>query len=313
MNKYIQTGMRVIAIFLFGAVSLCVFSFSINAQPMVKGEGITKVSDHVYVIPDNSVPGVPNVGIIVGSAGTLIIDTGMGAANGEIILEQAKKVSGNNQLYLATTHIHPEHDLGAHAFPAATKMIRSNDQVAEIAETGYRARDSFSSRSETNAKLLAGAEFRKADILFADQYMLDLGGVKVQISAMGPNHTPGDTAFHVAEENVLFTGDIAMKALPAFASPKSSVKHWLGSLDRLGKLQPKIVVPSHGPMGDAGYIQNYQAFLTAVQAKTAEFKKQGKSVDETVSAVSAALESEYGASPRIAGAIRNAYNEVDPG
>jgi len=47
--------------------------------PVVK-EGITvKVSPHVYAIPSESVPGVPNVGIIVGSKATMIIDPGMGA------------------------------------------------------------------------------------------------------------------------------------------------------------------------------------------------------------------------------------------
>ena len=46
--------------------------------PVVK-EGVTvKVSPHVYAIPSESVPGVPNVGIVVGSKATMIIDPGMG-------------------------------------------------------------------------------------------------------------------------------------------------------------------------------------------------------------------------------------------
>ena len=50
-------------------------------------EGVTeKISGHVYVIPDDSVPLVPNVGIVVGSRGTLVIDTGLGARNGAAVM-----------------------------------------------------------------------------------------------------------------------------------------------------------------------------------------------------------------------------------
>jgi glyoxylase-like metal-dependent hydrolase (beta-lactamase superfamily II) len=296
-----------------GTLAVLLFAITLHAQPMVDGSATAKISEHVYVIPDNSVPGVPNVGIIVGTTGTLIIDTGMGKANGEIILEQAKKVSGNNQLYLVTTHIHPEHDLGAHAFPETTKMIRAQAQVDEIAATGYRTRDAFSSRSEATAKLLEGAEFRKADIIFEDQYSLDLGGLTVQLLAMGPNHTPGDTAAYIVSNKVLFTGDIAMQALPAFASPQSSVNHWLGSLDRLEALDPSIVVPSHGPNGNVEFIHNYRNFLNSVKEKTTALKRQGKSLDEVTATVSKELEPLFGNSRRMEGAIRTAYQEANPG
>ena len=40
--------------------------------PLVKPEGLKAISDHVQVIPDNSVPLVPNVGYIVGDKGVLV-------------------------------------------------------------------------------------------------------------------------------------------------------------------------------------------------------------------------------------------------
>ena len=41
-------------------------------DPLVKEHTTVRVSTHVYVIPDGNVPLVPNVGIIVGSRGTLV-------------------------------------------------------------------------------------------------------------------------------------------------------------------------------------------------------------------------------------------------
>lgn len=130
---------------------------SANSGPMVQAGGARPVSQHVFVISDNNVGGVPNVGIVVGARATLVVDTGMGRRNGEIVLAEALRVSRVPVAYLVTTHVHPEHDLGAQAFPATTKMIRSRDQVAEIGLAGQTTADTFRSRSEINRQLLAGA------------------------------------------------------------------------------------------------------------------------------------------------------------
>jgi glyoxylase-like metal-dependent hydrolase (beta-lactamase superfamily II) len=281
-----------------------------SAGPIVKAGATQKLTAHVYAIPDGSTPGVPNVGFIVGSKATLVIDTGMGPPNGKTVLAEAQKLSATNKLYLVTTHVHPEHDLGAQAFPATTTLIRAKAQVSEITEEGFRTADAFRGRSEINKQLLEGAEFRKADVTFDSTYDLDLGGVKVKLLALGPGHTQGDTAIFVEGENVLFSGDLAMKALPAFASSKSSAKQWLTALDKMDALKPKIVVPSHGPIGDAAYIAAYRTYITRIQSRAAALKLEGKSVDDAITAITAELKSDYTDTGRAAGAIRAAYAEA---
>jgi glyoxylase-like metal-dependent hydrolase (beta-lactamase superfamily II) len=278
-------------------------------DPLIR-EGVTeKVSEHVYVIPDASVPLVPNVGIIVGTRGAMVVDTGLGVRNGQTIMREVEKVAKAKELTLGTTHVHPEHDLGAMGFPPSTKMIRSKDQVQEIADTGLETAQRFSGMSALNAELLKGAEFRKADVTFDREHTVDLGGARVRVIAMGANHTRGDTAFYVEPDGVLFSGDVVMVALPAFASPASSVSRWLESLDRFEKLQPKRIVPSHGPMGDQALISGYRTFLTTVRTRAGELKKQGKSLDETVQTLQAELGSRYDRQ-RMVGAVRTAYNEA---
>ncbi len=134
--------------------------------PMVAGEALQKISAHVQVIPDNNRPLLPNVGFIVGDKGLLIVDTGLGDANGRAIATVAARLGSGKQHYLVSMHVHPEHDLGANGFPAATKMIRSTDQQKAIAESGMQLTEVFRKMSPVNAKLLEGAAFRKADITF---------------------------------------------------------------------------------------------------------------------------------------------------
>ena len=280
-----------------------------TVPPLVRENATEKITDHVYVIPDNSVSMVPNIGIIVGSRGTLVVDTGLGARNGQTVVREMQKVSTTPELYLATTHFHPEHDLGAGGFPANTRMIRSQDQQKEIAEQGVATAERFKGFGALNAELLEGAEFRKADISFDREHVLDLGGVRVRLLAMGYNHTRGDTAFFVEPDGVLFSGDVVMTALPNVGN--ATVRQWLASMNAFEKLQPKRIVPSHGPMGGMELIATYKTLLTSVQSRASELKKQGKTIDEATSTISSELQAKYpNAGTRLNGTIRAAYNEA---
>jgi hypothetical protein len=96
-------------------LAVCVAHAGLGQQPaapapMIKHGATMKISDHAYVILDDNVGFVPNVGIVVGERATLIVDTGMGPDNGAIVLEEARKLSDNTEFYLTATHFHPEHD-----------------------------------------------------------------------------------------------------------------------------------------------------------------------------------------------------------
>jgi glyoxylase-like metal-dependent hydrolase (beta-lactamase superfamily II) len=275
---------------------------------MVKEGATEKISDHVYVIPDGSVSLVPNVTIVVGSRTTLVVDTGLGKRNGEVVLREVAKVSKNADLALATTHFHPEHDLGAHAFPPSTKMYRSRDQQADIDESGADIAKRFAGFSPDTAELLKGAEFRKADTFFDKEQTVDLGGVRVRMMAMGFNHTRGDTAFWIEPDNILVSGDVVMSTMPQIPA-MAKLSTWVQSLERFEQLKPRRVVPSHGPKFDATTIANWKTFLTTVRSRAAALKKEGKSVDDTVKTIQDELQDKYDRN-RMTSAIRAAYNEA---
>ncbi|HET9268556.1 MAG TPA: MBL fold metallo-hydrolase [Vicinamibacterales bacterium] len=277
--------------------------------PMIK-EGVTqKIAEHVYVIPDFDMVLVPNVTIVVGSRGALVVDTGMGARNGQAIMREVEKVSKGQELYLVATHIHPEHDLGAGGFPARTKMVRSKEQEADIQETGLSTARIFANFSPVIGELLQGAEFRKADISFEREHVVDLGGVRARVMAMGANHTRSDIAVAIEPDRVLVAGDLVMMGLPQFTAPTARFATWLSSLDRFDALKPVRIVPSHGAMGDASMIATYRAFLTTVRDRAATLKKDGRTSDETVRTLQDELQGRYNRN-QMASAVRAAYNEA---
>ena len=308
--------MRTVA-FLLAAFALPAFSQQPDgpAPASLVREGVTqKLTDHVWAIPDGSASLVPNVGIIVGTKAVLVVDTGMGTRNAQTVLKEVAKVGlGKNgkpkPIYLVTTHVHPEHDMGAHAFPKGSKLIRSKTQVEDIAAgAGMSLVPVFAARSDLNRELLEDAHHRDADIVFDGAYTLDLGDVEARVGSMGTNHTHGDTIVFV--DGVLFSGDIAMKPQPSFTNPTATITHWLDSLDALEAMNPNVIVPSHGPFGGLEIIQGYRDYLTRIRDRAAELKRSGKTQDETVQIVTDEMSAKYPDRNRLAGAIRAGYAEA---
>ena len=291
---------------------------SAAVDPLIKQDAMQHVSEHVYVILDDNVSFVPNVGIVVGDKATLIVDTGLGERNGAIVLGEARKLGDNTEFYLTATHFHPEHDLGATAFPADAKMVRWRAQQAEVDELGAQTNARFAGFSPVLAELLEGAEFRDPDILFDDAVTLDLGGVRVRVWGVGPNHTRGDTVFFVEEDRVLFTGDVVMSVFPSVSAQGGSIAKWLANMDAFEALAPRTIVPAHGRLGDVGFVRRYREYLTAVRDRVGDAKRRGASAEEAERMLAEIIAAEFadlapaGGSPtgRINAAIRAAYREA---
>ena len=283
-------------------------------EPLVRADATEKIAPHVYWIADNDVGMVSNIGIIVGDRGTLVIDTGLGPRNGETVAREAAKVTRGGDQYLAMTHYHPEHDLGAQGFPATTKVIRWKMQDQDLMDFGLSVALDFATRTPFNLTLLKGTNFRKTDISFDRDYRLDLGGVHVRISGEGPAHTRGDTAFFVEEDRVLFAGDIVMSFFPAF-QPQSTVRTWNAALQRLDALKPAIIIPSHSRRGDGSMIAAYRTYFAALQPRAVALKKEGKSEDEAARTLQAEMAAQFPAMAyrgvnNITNAARAAYRDA---
>jgi glyoxylase-like metal-dependent hydrolase (beta-lactamase superfamily II) len=262
--------------------------------PLVQENKTVRVSEHVYVIPDGRANLVPNIGIVVGTRATLVVDAGMGPRNGQAVLRELAKVSKNVDLYLTTTHFHPEHVTGAQAFPASTKVIRAEAQQKEVDQKQPEFIRNFSQRTPEIKALLQDVKPRSPDIVFDHEIKLDLGGVTARLFWLGAGHTRGDSFIFVEEDRVLFTGDVVVnRFFPIFPDADASGKNWLAILNQLEALQPRTIVPGHGEVGDATLVTKEQTFLQSLQSRVVALKAQGKSSEETAQALSAEFQMKY--------------------
>jgi glyoxylase-like metal-dependent hydrolase (beta-lactamase superfamily II) len=294
----------------FGLLALPATGFAQQPENIVLNENDTKqLSPHVWALFGN-----PNIGIVVGSKGTLVVDTGLGKRNGATVAAAAAKLRKGGNLYLATTHFHPEHVTGQAGFPAGTVVIRPAVQQKEIAEAGPAMIDFFRSRSDVNKELLVDAGIDKADILFDNEMTLDLGDVTVRMMYFGPSHTNGDIIFMVEPDKVMISGDIVQNKFVILPiGTQTTIKGWINVLDRAAELKPALILPDHSPPGDGAMFAEQRVFMVDLLDQAQAAKKQGKSLEDTVSSLSDELKKKYAGWLRpgnFTRAITQAYKEA---
>ncbi len=257
-----------LALFLIRGAALAQFS------PPALPETTTPVSEHVQVIL-----GFPNIAIVTGNNGTLVVDTGLGPSNGAIAARVARKLSKGRKLYLTTTHFHPEHAAGEGGFPPETILLRNSVQQQELLEHGAELLALFNRLNPEYARLLQGvSQLRTPDATFKDELTLDLGGVTARLLWLGAAHTKGDQLIFVEPDSALISGDVVQnKVVPGVAGEGGSFTSWLAVLDKLESLKPRYVVPDHSRPGDGSLIAAERAFMLDMRSRTLAFKKQGLS------------------------------------
>lgn len=286
-----------------------VFAAILSAQNQpVLTQDTVKVSDHVWAIM-----GWPNIAIVIGSGSTLIVDTGLGPANGATIARVAARLApGNRKLFLTTTHFHPEHASGEAGFPPGTILIRDDVQQREMELHGKEMVDMFAGRSAQQKTLLANATLRPPDITFENEARLDLGGITARLLWFGGAHTKGDELTFVEPDRTLVSGDVVQnKVVPNIYGDGGTPASWLAVLDKVQALGALHVLPDHSAPGDGSMVAMEKQFIAAVRSAALDLKKKGLSADDAGKQLSAEFQAKYPDWPNmnLAGFVRSIYAE----
>ena len=263
-------------------------------EPIVAPSEVREITDGVWVIPDSDhTLFVPNIGIIVGSRATLVIDTGFGPDNARTVIEQARRLSGTRPIFLTHTHFHPEHGFGANVVAGEVTILYNETQWNELQEKGSTVLRMFRNMMPPLAPMLDGVEFVRPHILYTGSLSLDLGdGRVVEFVEFGGAHSRGDQALLIrASKSVLFTGDlIEERYFGVLADNESHVVPWIQRLKGFERLNPELVVPGHGFIGGPELITNYRAYFELAQRRVHELRSAAElSETEIVDRVSSEL------------------------
>ncbi|MDE2584020.1 MAG: quinoprotein relay system zinc metallohydrolase 1, partial [Betaproteobacteria bacterium] len=205
-----------------------------------------------------------------------VVDTGPSRRYGEALRAAIARVTSQPVVRVFITHQHPDHFLGAQAFPPAS-LEALPGTINAIARDGESLNENM---YRLNGDWMAGTE------VVAPQHAVapgefTLGEHRFRLLALN-GHTGADLALFDASTGVLFAGDLAFHDR-APTTPQAQIKPWLAALDTLAALPLALVVPGHGPTTrDGTPLAQTRAYLLWLQATLTQAAAAGLDMSETL-------------------------------
>jgi len=135
-----------------------------------------------------------------------------------------------------------------------------------------------------------------------------VGKKQIELTVVGPAHTIGDTIVHVVDHGIVFTGDILfIEGHPLmWAGP---VANWLKACQLILDLDPKIVVPGHGPITDSKGVIAVKEYFEFVAGESQKHFEAGRTILEAASTMLKGPYSTWKDGERMAANVAMMYRE----
>nr|TFG54814.1 MAG: MBL fold metallo-hydrolase [Hyphomicrobiales bacterium] len=261
----------------------CVLALSIalsnsaNAQVVTGNEvEFVEVADGVYAFVGRR--NDANALVIVTNAGVVVVDTGNNPPETRHLQELIRSVSDQPVRYVVISQNHGDHIGGLPLFaPPALAIVQ--EKVAENwAAWRPHQINSWRKRFPERAEALGDLSPGDNVISFSDHMTLDLGGRVIELIYIDDPYNPGDIAVWLPEERVMHAGFAGYIGRHPDIRPDYSHGTTAGilkQLDALAALNPRVVIPAHGPLGDASAIHALTDYLLIARNKVREMMEQG--------------------------------------
>ena len=293
---------------------------TLGIRPYEKGLNDLGDGNWAWLQPDGSW-GWSNAGLVVDGDEALLVDTLFDKPLTQTMLDamRASVPAAADIGRLVNTHSNGDHCNGnellagseiiasaacaeemAHENPAG--MVAMKERAAELGDLGEFFLHCF------GAFDFEGITQTLPTRTFEDALTLTVGDKRVELTNVGPAHTRGDVLVQVADDGVVYTGDILfIEGHPImWAGP---VGNWLRACDAIIAMAPTQVVPGHGPVTDVAGVRAVRDYLEYISREARARYDAGMSAEDAAFDINLSDYSSWGDAERIAVNVATLYRE----
>jgi len=210
-------------------------------------------------------------GLIVTPEGAILMDPGGSYKGAMMLAATIREITDQPVRYVIDTGGQDHRWLGNGYWQQhGATVIASEDAEADHVDRGTEQLAALATMLGHDG--VEGTEPSLADITFKTDYTLSLGGVELEIHHVGAAHTPGDSFVWLADQSVMFTGDIVYIKRILGVGPQSNSKEWLETFRTMAAYNPQHIVPGHGPATDlATATRDTYDYLSNLRTRMAEY------------------------------------------
>lgn len=223
---------------------------------------------------------IANVGFIVGTRCVAVVDTGGTLAEGRALRAAIRAVTALPVCYVINTHMHPDHIFGNAAFKDDHPQFVGSKALAQAEAS--RADNYMRALNRELGDMAAGSEIVAPTMTIDGSGSIDLGGRTLTLRTWKTAHTNNDLTVYDEKSGTLWTGDLLFAGcIPVI---DGSVVGWLDDIARIRQMNPRHVVPGHGPL-DPPWPQSLDAeerYLANLARDVRAAIKRGETIRQAV-------------------------------
>ena len=225
-----------------------------------------------------------SVGVIVGSTGITVVDTGGSPAEAKEILRDVAEDFALPIVAAVNTHAHYDHTFGNQVFAAQDIPIYGHQLIPRhFAQHEAPRLHKVQQQPESEPdKAWADVELTPPTVLVSSALRIDPGGREVELRPVPSGHTDTDLAILVPDARAWFLGDIVEESGPPMFGSGCYPLDWPDALEALLRriLPGDTVVPGHGSVIDRDFIVEQASRLRAVATEIRALHHADASLDD---------------------------------
>jgi glyoxylase-like metal-dependent hydrolase (beta-lactamase superfamily II) len=284
---------------------------------------LKKLANNIYAcLQEDKGFGWNNTGFI-NLGGGLVIDTCYDLNHTRTMIELIKEVHSGPIHRVVNTHHNGDHTWGNQLFKdseiighrlCAEEMEKEKARnLPGLLQTGINKPHRFPSDMKWFIDDISEFDYSEVEITLPNHLIegrldLELDNLICQIIYVGPAHTSNDLIVNIPDEKIVFSGDIVFHKTTPLGWEGTHQK-WIEALDLIISMNPKIIVPGHGPLCDVDGVKKLREYFEFVYSEAKRFYDEGLDPLEACKRIDLGSFKEWTEPERLIFNVNRAYRE----
>src|SRR5437773_6621622 len=211
-----------------------------------------------------------NALVVVTAQGVVLVDTGNNPPETRILQNFIGSVTHQPVRYVVITQNHGDHTGGTPLVAPPANVIVHERVAKDWASWRPYQIKSWRKRFRERSGALEGVNPIDTVLSFKESMTLHLGGKTIELIYVDDPYNPGDIAVWLPQSGVMHAGFVGYIGRHPDIRPDYShgtTAGMLKQLEVLSALQPRVMVPAHGPLGDAKDLHALTDYLLSARRK----------------------------------------------
>jgi len=215
-----------------------------------------------------------NLSFIITDDGVIVINAGANYLLAQALHAEIKKLTDKPVKFVTLENGQGHAMLGSNYWQEQGAVVIAHEDTATVMDE--HGRGSLERMRNRQRDKSMGTVLSKPDITFTDNYVIELGGQRIELINLGPAHSPGDIVAWLPERKIVVAGDIAFYQRLLTIFEYTDTEAWVDTWQHFKALGAELIVPGHGEPTTFDEVEkNTHGYLTYMRDEVSKLLDAG--------------------------------------